>query len=126
MEGTLTGGKKWASGRGTHSNSTTSFKYVSGSSLSSYYIEIGNLGFKPSIAIYWGENSNGRGVVFGMYNVNGNAYTSDPAVLYAFRYLDSNNTTYTYNIQGKFENDVLYLPIQTYEKDNVFNWIVYE
>ena len=127
MEGTLSGGKKWASGTVTSSSSTTTFSYsstTSTSTVSTRYVDIA-LNFTPSVIIasyYYGNYEyltvlNSLGAVHTAKNVKASVYNS------------ANYNSNSYNIKNDSKvslgNNIYRLPI-IYSSSVTVTWYAYE
>ena len=126
MEGTLTSGKKWASGTGAISSSVYSqFNYVSGSSTrTSYYFDI-TLTFTPSVIVVCAYNSSYE--YFSVYNKLGKTWKSNNVK--STTYSNANydyTTTYNLSADGKVAigNNTYRIPVTT--NSLPVAWVAYE
>lgn len=126
MEGTLTSGKKWASGTGTISSSVNSkFNYVSGSSTrTSYYFDI-KLTFTPSVIVVCAYNNNYE--FFSVYNTLGKTWKTNNVKTTIYTGTNYSDTT-TYNLsadgQVAIGNNTYRIPVNTNSLPLV--WVAYE
>ena len=130
MEGTLSGGKKWASGEGVASSSTTNFTYSDSSSvLSKSYVDI-TLSFKPSIIVVSSKYNrdgteylsilNNMGYLSSVDNVKCSMYNA--SVAYSSTSISFKNDEYI-----SLGNNVYRIPlIGTYSTISNLKWIAYE
>ena len=126
MEGTLTSGKKWASGTGTISSSVNSkFNYVSGSSTrTSYYFDI-KLTFTPSVIVVCAYNNNYE--FFSVYNKLGKTWKANNVKTTIYTGTNYSDTT-TYNLSADEKvaigNNTYRIPVNTNSLPLV--WVAYE
>ena len=126
MEGTLTSGKKWASGTGAISSSVYSqFNYVLGSSVrSSYYFDI-TLTFTPSVIVVCAYNSSYE--YFSVYNKLGKTWKTNNVKATIYTGANYSDTT-TYNLsadgQVAIGNNTYRIPVNTNNFPLV--WVAYE
>ena len=121
MEGTLTRGKKWASGTAVRSQYNDTFMqfYNSGvRTTKSYYIEVEGLDFKPSTVII--TNTNGFVVTAVCVNPI-NATNSNYYAIAHNNYIQSALTHPASLHEGGFK-----LPIGFNEDSKSYTWVAYE
>ena len=126
MEGTLTSGKKWASGTGTISSSVNSkFNYVSGSSTrTSYYFDIA-LTFTPAVIVVCAYNSSYE--YFSVYNTLGKTWKTNNVKATTYTGTNySDTTTYNLSADGKVAigNNTYRIPVTT--NSLPVTWVAYE
>ena len=126
MEGTLTSGKKWASGTGAISSSVNSkFNYVLSGSLpsTSYYFDI-KLTFTPSIIVVCAYDNNYE--FFSVYNKLGKTWKPDNVK--SSTYTGTTSRTYTHNLSADgnvaIGNNTYRIPVDTNSLPLV--WVAYE
>ena len=127
MEGTLSGGKKWASGTGTISSSTTKFTFSGTTSiLAKAYIDI-QLTFTPSVIMVNSRDSDDRehlsllnngGLLYSKSNVKVSGYDIDAY---------SNLSTYNFKNDScvSLGNNIYRIPMHSSSVSNI-NWVAYE
>lgn len=138
LEGTLSGGKKWAEGTvGSVSTSSSPFQYVSSSTSASFrYIDI-TLDFKPSIIVVTGGNASSyTGASFRTYMLvyapNEPIYEDSNLIktvkVGAFDHDSYSNTSYNFRGDGSYieiGNGVYRMPAPYTPMYNI-RWIAYE
>lgn len=123
MEGTLTSGKKWASGTGSSSGSVY-FTYLSTTSTKSFsYITI-QLDFTPSVIVVSGNNSDTE--YFSVFNKLGKLWDSTNVKLCAYKGHQLNTTTYNMKVDSKVDlgNNKYQIPV--YGSSTSVSWVAYE
>ena len=126
MEGTLSGGKKWASGTATLKYNMEGFNLASGTSLHTYCVEV-TLSFIPSTIIVNSQNSSDTYEYTSVYNNQGNLYGTKN-IKFSKYYKDSSyGETYLFKCDSKIElgNNVYRIPLATNDAKNI-KWIAYE
>ena len=123
MEGTLTGGKKWASGTSSVASSSKTFEYLSNTTkLGAWYIELTGLAFKPSFVIAYVNGVYGKPVsIIVPFNSGYSVYT--------FTASDRSASTTTTSFKGDsnvFVNDsTIHLPLVS-TTNSSFVWYAFE
>ena len=123
MEGTLTSGKKWASGTGTGS---TAFGYHSTSSSPSFPCITIKLNFTPSVIMVSGNNSNSDTEYFSAFNKISRLW--GPMNVKVGSYKGNTLNTYTHNIKVDSRVDLGYneYRIPIYGSSTSVSWVAYE
>ena len=129
MEGTLTSGKKWASGTTRSSSVRKSFKYAGTTGTTSLsYIEI-SLGFTPSTirTYYWGGGP-GSDEYVSIYSTGGATYGGKTVKLAGYGQSTVSITKYTTNLavdsNVSLGNNKFRIPVGNMDVDTY--WVAYE
>jgi hypothetical protein len=117
-------GKKYASGTITSSSSLQSFTYIDGTTLSSYYVTVTGLTFKPSL-IYLVNGTNKRYVIYS--EINDGLYPKTVKFVQVFS--STATTTSNYNLKGDVSpasvtSTGFTLPV--YNSSESYSWIAFE
>ena len=126
MEGTLTRGKKWASGTviaPTNNNTTHGFTHINGASIAYMpYIDISSINFIPSCIIVTKIN--------GTTNISYHTTISGNLAMVSSYYIDSNRvyggSRLIYDDKIKLDNGVYRIPVYTINIGDTISWIAYE
>ena len=133
MEGTLTGGKKWASGTTVSGGTTENFTLTSTATTTARRIEVSGLNFKPSVVYIW--YSSPWGLLLNSVSVSDSNFKSiilndttqtNSMASYWLRYeLEVNKNSSSYIVPKMTNNGfLLYTRILNVSCD--FYWVAYE
>lgn len=125
----VTLGKKWASGSATFISTTISFNYVDGSKFNSGYIELSNIGFKPSVVISSYSNKTTKDLLSVLYSPTNAYYT--PCVKYVVGTygtgeLTGNNRNIKADSKVYVNNSLIRIPCPWDSGSNTWEWIAFE
>lgn len=120
--------KKWANGTAKFINTSISFNYTSGSTFNSGYIELSNIGFKPSVVIASYSNTL-KDLLSVLYSPTNAYYT--PCVKYVVGTygtgeLTGNNRNIKADSKVYVNNSLIRIPCPWDSGSNTWEWIAFE
>ena len=125
MEGTLTSGKKWASGTGTGTGSIA-FAYHSSSSTRSFPCITIQLDFTPSVIMVSGNNSASDTEYFSAFNNIGRLWGPVNVKIGSYKGSSLSTTTHNIKVDSKVNlgNNKYQIPL--YGSSTSVSWVAYE
>ena len=126
MEGTLNGGKKWASGTVTTSN-TKAFEYVANTNTGTVaYLEITGLSFVPSVVVaYVGDAYSKPFIVLRPYSISNGTYYVYSAIPPATSSTSATAKSFKANSNVFVNNTTIHLP-SVNTTHYTYTWYAYE